>query len=91
MKKIIFIIVTSGVIGVNLSIFLPQIARSYRKSDKNMKRIHEIDVRMLTLNDQINEYTVKLKDVENSYYMERIGRDKLRMVKDGEKIYKLAK
>lgn len=90
MRKIIFGIVIVAILG-KLPSTISQIIRSHTKYNKNKSRINEIDVRILTLKDQINEYTEKLEDVKSEYYVERIGRDKLRMVKEGEKIYKLAK
>lgn len=90
-KEVFIIIIISIIIGGNCTVFFPQIARSHIKYSRNMKKINELDVKILALKEQIDEYSKKVGELNDPYYIERIGRDKLKMVKEGEKIYKLVK
>lgn len=89
MNRTLFFIVWISIVGVNLAIFEPQIYRSHTKYEKNIRRIKELEIEKKILNEEIKDYKAKLKAIEDSFYLEKIGRDKLKMVKDGEKIYKL--
>ena len=91
MKQILILIIVTVLVGGNCVAFFPQIARSYSKYSKNMRKISEIDIKVLALTEQIDDYSKKVVELSDPYYIERIGRDKLKMVKDGEKIYKLVK
>lgn len=89
MRGILLFIVGMGIIGVNMSIFIPQIVRSNIKYEKNMRKVKDIEVQIAVMEEQIADYGNKTKALEDPFYIEKIGREKLKMVKDGEKIYKL--
>ncbi|MGL6063615.1 MAG: FtsB family cell division protein [Fusobacteriaceae bacterium] len=90
MKKIIFSIVIVSFLSVNIIIFFPQIQRSYTKIKRIEKKIEEIESKSLGLKEEIKDYSEKIEKLKIPYYREKIGREKLQMVKEGEEVYKLA-
>ncbi|MGL4392843.1 MAG: septum formation initiator family protein [Fusobacteriaceae bacterium] len=79
------------VIGITASKFVPQIIRSNTKIQRTEKAIKDIEKKIIATNDGIESYQKKLKDLEDPFFREKLGREKLQMVRDGEKIYKLKK
>ena len=75
-------------ISINIFIFIPQMKRSLGKIDRLDNKILEIDSQIKVINRKIIEYDIKILDSKNSFYREKIGREKLQMVREGEKIYK---
>lgn len=90
MNKIFLSIVLIGLLGINIFIFVPQINRSYVKIKRIEKRINEIDSKVLAFKEEIKDYSEKIEKLKLPYYREKIGREKLQMVKEGEQVYKLA-
>ncbi|MGL5122847.1 MAG: septum formation initiator family protein [Fusobacteriaceae bacterium] len=90
MKKIINSIVIVSFLGINIIIFAPQINRSHVKIKRTERKIEEIDIKLLAFNEEIKEYSEKIEKLKIPYYREKIGREKLQMVKEDEEVYKLA-
>lgn len=89
MKGVISFILVFLFIGGNLAKFGPQIVRSKIKIEKNSKKIMELEIEKKILIQEISEYQEKLGALNTPFYLEKIGREKLKMVKEGEKIYQL--
>lgn len=78
------------VLGINSS-FVPKIYRSFIKVEKlntNLKILKEEKKDILK---SINTYEEKKEKLNINYYKEEIARNYLKMVKPGEKIYKVIK
>ncbi len=84
-------IVLMCIIAFNVYLFLPQILRSNKKIDRIDKNLEVISTEIAASKEQIASYEEKIKKLEDPFYRETLGREKLQMVKDGEVIYKLAK
>lgn len=76
---------------VNLASFAPNIYRSCVKISKLEKEISSLKDAQCSIREKIKMYeqeTENLKDIDNR---EKMVRDKLQMVKHGEKIYRVTK
>ena len=70
------------ILAIVLYVFVPQIYRSYIKVNKlkNEKK---------QLLNKIEEYNKRIEELKDEFYREKISRDELQMVKEGEEIYRL--
>lgn len=70
-------------------LFLPQIYRSYVKINKLNNEKKMILEKIQLEKNRIKEYNNSIEALENDFKREQISRDRLQMVKEGEKIYRL--
>ena len=88
MKKYIKNIIILIFLSINIFIFIPQIKRSLSKIYRLDKSINEIDSQIEGISEKILEFDERILDSKIDFYREKIGREKLQMVREGEKIYK---
>ncbi|MGL5050543.1 MAG: septum formation initiator family protein [Fusobacteriaceae bacterium] len=89
MKKYLIDIVLLGFLGMNIFVFVPSIARSKVKLERIDKRSLEINSKKSVLEEKIADYDIKITKLNSPFYREKIGREKLQMIQEGEKIYKV--
>lgn len=68
---------------------LPQIYRSCVKINKLKAEKNQISEKIQLEKSKIEEYNNSIKALEEEFYREKISRDRLQMIKDGEEIYRL--
>lgn len=83
-------ILLSIVISLLCYFFVPAIYRSYSKINRINRRMIDIDAQILAYKEGIKSYDDKLEKLNIEFYREKIAREKLQMVREGEKLYKLA-
>lgn len=90
MKRLpIFIILLIFLAG-NAIFFIPKISRSLTKLEKLNEQIREIDLKSSGYGKEIKSYEDKILKMKNDFYREKMGRDKHKLIKEGEMIYKPA-
>ncbi|MGF6905869.1 FtsB family cell division protein [Fusobacterium sp. PH5-44] len=72
-----------------LYIFVPQIYKSGEKISKLRAEIERLDERIVSDEKRLEELKNNINMLEDPYFKEKLVRKRLRMVKDGEVIYKL--
>lgn len=72
-----------------LYIFVPQIYKSGDKISRLRSEIERLDERIVNDEKRLEELKISINMLEDTYFKERLVRKRLRMVKDGEVIYKL--
>ena len=78
------------VLTINSS-FFPKIHRSFIKTSKLSVNLSNLKKQKKDILESINTYKEKTKNLKKEYYKEEIARNCLKMVKPGEKIYKVIK
>lgn len=68
---------------------LPQIYRSCVKINKLKAEKNQIIEKIQLEKNKIEEYNNSIKALEDEFHREKISRDRLQMIKDGEEIYRL--
>ena len=76
---------------LNLASFAPNIYRSYIKVDKLENELFAIKETENNIREKIESYDREIENLKDIDNREKIVRDKLQMVKPGEKIYRVAK
>nr|WP_240934740.1 septum formation initiator family protein [Fusobacterium sp. FSA-380-WT-3A] len=69
--------------------FIPRIYRSYEKITRLNAELTSLKEKKDILNENIKEYERDIKNLDNEFYREKLVREKLKMVKPGEEIYKV--
>lgn len=83
-------LILSFILGTICYFFAPPIYRSYSKINRIDRRLVDIDAEILAYQENIKQYDDKLSKLSIEFYREKIAREKLQMVREGEKLYKLA-
>ena len=78
------LIVLSIVVGVT-----PRIYKSFVKIQKLTSELNLLKHRKQELNDEIRRYKMNTDRLKDDFYKEKEVREKLKMVKPGEHIYKV--
>lgn len=78
------LIVLSIVVGVT-----PRIYKSFIKIQKLTSELNLLKHRKQELNDEIRRYKINTDRLKDDFYKEKEVREKLKMVKPGEHIYKV--
>lgn len=78
------LIVLSIVVGVT-----PRIYKSFVKIQKLTSELNLLKYRKQELNDEIRRYKINTDRLKDDFYKEKEVREKLKMVKPGEHIYKV--
>ncbi|WP_177162404.1 septum formation initiator family protein [uncultured Fusobacterium sp.] len=78
------LIVLSIVVGVT-----PRIYKSFVKIQKLTSELNLLKHRKQELNDEIRRYKINTDRLKDDFYKEKEVREKLKMVKPGEHIYKV--
>ena len=78
------LIVLSIVVGVT-----PRIYKSFIKIQKLTSELNALKYRKQELNDEIRRYKINTDCLKDDFYKEKEVREKLKMVKPGEHIYKV--
>lgn len=78
------LIVLSIVVGVT-----PRIYKSFVKIQKLTSELNTLKYRKQELNDEIRRYKINTDRLKDDFYKEKEVREKLKMVKPGEHIYKV--
>lgn len=78
------LIALSIVVGV-----IPQIYKSFVKIQKLNSELNALKYRKQELNDEIRRYKINTDRLKDDFYKEKEVREKLKMVKPGEHIYKV--
>lgn len=88
MKNIIVFFMAAIFLGANMYIFVPSIMRSNNKIEKLDKQAKELDSRISFYKQEIAEYEGKIEKMKDEFYKEKMGRDKHKLIKEGETIYR---
>jgi len=72
-----------------LYIFVPQIYKSGDKISRLRIEIERLDERIVNDEKRLEDLKTSINMLEDTYFKEKLVRKRLRMVKDGEIIYKL--
>ena len=78
------LIALSIVVGV-----IPRIYKSFIKIQKLTSELNLLKHRKQELNDEIRRYKINTDRLKDDFYKEKEVREKLKMVKPGEHIYKV--
>ena len=70
------------ILAIVLYVFVPQIYRSYIK-------VNKLKSEKKQLLNKIEKYNKRIEELKDEFYREKISRDELQMVKEGEEIYRL--
>lgn len=89
MGKYVVYTILLAFVGANIYMFFPSIQRSRVKMERIDKRVLEINSKIAGYDEKIAEYDEKIGKLKIDFYREKLGREKLQMVKEGEKIYKV--
>lgn len=68
--------------------FIPKISRSVNKLSKLNDQIAELDLKIIGYGKEIKNYEDKILKMKDEFYREKMGRDKYKLIKEGETIYK---
>ncbi|MGL4981186.1 MAG: septum formation initiator family protein [Fusobacteriaceae bacterium] len=90
MKRLPGFIIMLIFLAGNVVFFIPKISRSMNKLNKLEEHIEELDVKIVGYSKEINLYEEKISKMKNEFYREKMGRDKHKLIKDGEIIYRPA-
>lgn len=74
-------------LSINIFIFIPQVKRSFSKINRLDTSIMGINSQLEGMKERIDEFDEKILDSKIEFYREKIGREKLQMVGEGEKIW----
>ena len=83
------ILICLGVIGLFSLNIIPQIKNNISKKENLENEIELAENKIETLNEQILKYENFIKKLETDFEQEKIARNKLKMIKENEVIYKL--
>lgn len=67
---------------------IPDIYVNYNKERKILKECEEIYKKIELEKIKTDEFEVKIKELDDEFQIEKIVRDKLKMVKENEEIYR---
>lgn len=77
------------ILAIVLYVFVPQIHRSYIKVNKLKSEKKQLLKKIELEKNKIEEYNKHIDELNDEFYREKISRDELQMVKEGEEIYRL--
>lgn len=77
------------IFAIVLYVFVPQIYRSYIKVNKLKNEKKQLLNKIELEKNKIEEYNKRIEELKDEFYREKISRDELQMVKEGEEIYRL--
>ena len=77
------------ILDIVLYVFVPQIYRSYIKVNKLKNEKKQLLNKIELEKNKIEEYNKRIEELKDEFYREKISRDELQMVKEGEEIYRL--
>lgn len=77
------------ILATVLYVFVPQIYRSYIKVNKLKNEKKQLLNKIELEKNKIEEYNKRIEELKDEFYREKISRDELQMVKEGEEIYRL--
>lgn len=77
------------ILAIVLCVFVPQIYRSYIKVNKLKNEKKQLLNKIELEKNKIEEYNKRIEELKDEFYREKISRDELQMVKEGEEIYRL--
>lgn len=85
LKRVVLVLIAlSIVVGVT-----PRIYKSFIKIQKLTFELNALKYRKQELNDEIRRYKINTDRLKDDFYKEKEVREKLKMVKPGEHIYKV--
>lgn len=90
MKRLPIFIILLFFLGGNALFFLPKISRSLNKLEKLNEQIKDLDIKIAGSEKEIKNYEQKILKMQNEFYREKMGRDKHKLIQEGEQIYKPA-
>jgi len=70
-------------------VFIPRIHQSMEKISRLNDEIERIDERLISEEKRLEELKENIERLDDPFYKEKLVRDRLRMVREGEVIYKL--
>ncbi len=79
------------ILVIMLYVFVPQIYRSCIKINKLKNERKQLAKKIELEKNKIEEYNKRIEELKDEFYREKISRDELQMVKEGEEIYRLIK
>lgn len=88
MKGVIIFLASIIFLGGNLYVFIPSIMRSYNKLEKLDRQGRDLDSKIIYYKQEITAYEDKIEKMKDEFYREKMGRDKHKLVKEGETVYK---
>ena len=77
------------ILAIVLYVFVTQIYRSYIKVNKLKSEKKQLLKKIELEKNKIEEYNKHIDELNDEFYREKISRDELQMVKEGEEIYRL--
>ena len=77
------------ILAIVLYVFVPQIYRSHIKVNKLKSEKKQLLKKIELEKNKIEEYNKHIDELNDEFYREKISRDELQMVKEGEEIYRL--
>lgn len=77
------------ILVIMLYVFVPQIYRSYIKINKLKSEQKQLLNKIELEKNKIQEYNKHIRELKDEFYREKISRDELQMVREGEEIYRL--
>jgi cell division protein FtsB len=86
--KRIFVV---GIIGTGICVAGPNIYRSYIRLTKLKIEREELTLKKEQYVEQIRIYDEEIEKLKQNFYREKIAREKLFMIKEGEKIIRINK
>lgn len=90
MKRLPGFIIMLVFLAGNVVFFAPKISRSVNKLNKLNEQIRELDFKIVGYGKEIKAYEEKILKMKDEFYREKMGRDKHKLVKEGETIYRPA-
>lgn len=90
MKRLPTFVFLLAFMAGNAVFFMPKISRSLNKISQLDKQIKELDLRIAGYKKEIKSYDEKTIKMKSDFYREKMGRDKHKLIKEGETIYKPA-
>ena len=85
LKRVILVLFALSMIVI----VTPQIYKSFVKIQKLTSELNLLKHRKQELNDEIRRYKINTDRLKDDFYKEKEVREKLKMVKPGEHIYKV--
>ena len=77
------------ILAIVLYVFVPQIDRSYIEVNKLKSEKKQLLKKIELEKNKIEEYNKRIEELKDEFHREKISRDELQMVKEGEEIYRL--
>ncbi|MGL4403127.1 MAG: septum formation initiator family protein [Fusobacteriaceae bacterium] len=90
MKRLPGFIIMLIFLAGNVIVFTPKISRSINKLSKLNTHIGELDLKIAGYGKEVRVYEEKILKMKDEFYREKMGRDKHKLVKEGESIYRPA-